>query len=145
MVYVKYRRIFMAFFTWDDKYSVGIRELDNQHKVLIDILNELFDAMQAGKTNDVLEKILRKLVDYTKTHFDNEEKYMQKFAYPDFAAHKAQHVKFVDQVANFKKDFDAGKLALSISLSSFLKDWLVQHISGTDKKYGPFFNSKGLS
>ena len=70
---------------------------------------------------------------------------MTQFNYPDLASQKREHAAFTDQVMAFKKDFDSGKVALSVQLTSFLKNWLVQHISGSDKKYGPFFNSKGLS
>ena len=135
----------MALFVWDTKYSVGVRELDSQHKVLVDLLNELFDAMQAGKTNDILGKIIKKLVDYTKTHFATEERYMQQYSYPDLASQKKEHEAFTAKVLAFQEQFDSGRMALSVSVTSFLKDWLVQHISGSDKKYGPFFNSKGLS
>ena len=135
----------MAFFVWDNKYSVGIREIDEQHKKLINILNELYEAMQAQKASDVLGKVLLELVNYTKTHFATEEKYMAQFGYPDEAAHKREHVAFTDKVSTFKSDFEEGRTAMSVSVAAFVKDWLIRHISGTDKKYGPFFNSKGLS
>ena len=134
----------MAFFTWNDKYSVGVTELDLQHKQLIKILNELFDGMSAGKTNEILGKILAQLIAYTKTHFATEEKYMQVYGYPAIAEHKKEHESFANKVVAFQKDFSAGKLSLSLEVSTFLKNWLVQHISVNDKKYGPFFNSKGL-
>lgn len=135
----------MAFFVWDGKYSVGVRELDAQHKTLIDLLNELFDAMQTNRSKDILGGALNKLINYTKTHFATEERYMTQFSYPDLASQKREHKAFTDQVLAFKQDFDSGKVSLSVQLTSFLKNWLVQHISGSDKKYGPFFNSKGLS
>lgn len=134
----------MAFFVWDEKYSVGVRELDSQHKTLVDMLNELFEAMQASKANDVIGGIVKRLVDYTKTHFATEERYMQQHGYPDLASQKAEHAKFAEQVMAFKNDFDSGKVSISVTVTSFLKNWLVQHISGSDKKYAPFFASKGV-
>lgn len=135
----------MALFVWDDKYSVGIREIDGQHKVLIDMLNQLYDAMQSGKSNEILMGIILKLVNYTKTHFSTEEKYFDRFGYPETLSHKKEHEKFTQKVLTFKSDFDSGKVALTVAITSFLKDWLASHIQGLDKKYGPFLNSKGLS
>lgn len=135
----------MAFFVWDNKYSVGVREIDNQHKILVDMLNELYEAMQSGKGNEILTGIILKLINYTKTHFATEERYFEKFSYPDTLSHKKEHEKFTEKVLAFKNDFNAGRVSLSVSITSFLKDWLVSHIQGIDKKYGPFFNSKGLS
>ncbi len=135
----------MALFNWDDKYSVGVRELDNQHKTLVQLLNELFEAMQEKRSNEVLGNIIFKLINYTKTHFASEESYMQRYDYPELEAQKKEHAEFTQKVLAFKSDFDAGRVALSVSITSFLKDWLVSHISGSDKKYGPFLNSKGVS
>lgn len=136
----------MVLFLWDAaKYSVGVREIDTQHKVLIDMLNELYDAMQTGKSNDILGGIILKLVNYTKTHFATEERYFERFAYPETIAHKKEHEKFTQKVLAFKNDFDSGRKSMTVGITSFLKDWLASHIQGIDKKYGPFFNSKGLN
>lgn len=135
----------MAFFVWNDSYSVGVREIDGQHKILVNMLNELYDAMQSGKSNDILGGIILKLVNYTKTHFATEERYFERFGYPETLAHKKEHEKFTQKVLAFKGDFDSGKTALTVGITSFLKDWLVSHIQVIDKKYGPFFNSKGLN
>lgn len=134
----------MALFNWSDKYSVGVIELDNQHKELVNILNEIFDAMSAGKSNEALGRIISKLVNYTRIHFSTEEKYMQKYNYPGYSAQKREHDAFIEKIQNFQKDFNSGKLTLSLDVSSFLKNWLIQHISGEDKKYESFFNQKGL-
>lgn len=135
----------MAFFEWNEKYSVGVRELDAQHKQLIAILSELYEAMQAGKANDVMGQIINKLVNYTKTHFSTEEKYMSQYGYPDLAAQQREHAVFTDKVLKFKEDFDSGRMSMSVSVTSFVKDWLVNHISVSDKKYTQFFQSKGVS
>lgn len=135
----------MSFIAWDEKYSVGVRELDNQHKQLISILGELYDAMQAQKANEILGKLLSQLVTYTKTHFATEEKYMAQYGYPDLASQKREHEAFTKKVLDFKESFDSGRTSLSVSLASFVKDWLFSHISSSDKKYGPFLNSKGVS
>lgn len=135
----------MALIEWNDKYSVGIRELDSQHKQLINILNDLYDAMKAEKANDAIGSIIFKLVNYTKTHFATEERYMAQYGYPDLAGQKREHAAFTEKVLKFKEDFDSGRTSISVSVTSFVKEWLVNHISISDKKYGPFLNSKGVS
>lgn len=136
----------MVLFVWDAaQYSVGVREIDAQHKVLVDMLNDLYEAMQSGKSNDVLGGIISKLVNYTKTHFATEERYFDQFGYPDTASHKKEHREFEQKVLAFKSDFDGGRTSMTVSITSFLKNWLLSHIQGIDKKYSSFFNSKGLS
>lgn len=135
----------MALFNWSDKYSVSVAEMDNQHKELVNILNEIFDAMSERKSNEVLGKIIAKLVNYTRMHFSAEERYMQKYNYPGYAGQKREHDAFIAKIQTFQNDFNAGKLTLSLDVSSFLKNWLIQHISVEDKKYGSFFNQKGLT
>ena len=135
----------MAFFAWDNKYSVGVREMDSQHKILVDLLNELFEAMNANRSKEILGSTLNKLINYTKTHFAAEEKLMEQYSYPDLAAQKREHIALTNKVVAFKQDFEAGKVSMTVQLTSFLKSWLVDHIAGADKKYGPFFNAKGLS
>lgn len=131
---------------WNEKYSVGIRELDAQHMQLINILGDLHDAMQSHKTSAVLGEILNKLIGYTQSHFATEEKYMTQYNYPDLAAHKAEHEAFKKDVIVFKEYFDLGEnlSSVGLNLTSFVKDWLFNHISGTDKAYGPFLNDKGI-
>ncbi len=134
----------MALFSWNDSYSVKVTELDNQHKKLIDIINELHQAMLDKKAKDALEKIIGELMNYTINHFSFEEKYFAQYSFPGEAAHKKEHKNFLDKVTQFGKDFDEGKLMLSMEILNFLKEWLVNHIKGTDQNYSDFFNEKGL-
>jgi len=135
----------MAFFVWNDKYSVGIRELDSQHKQLFSILNELYEAMQNASDQAQLGKIIYELVSYTRIHFAAEEKYLEKYNYAELAFQKAAHAKFIAKVDSFKSDFESGKVALSLNVAGFVKDWLTSHIEASDKKYGPYLNAKGVS
>ncbi|MEW6536203.1 MAG: bacteriohemerythrin [Candidatus Auribacterota bacterium] len=135
----------MALITWSDELSVKIKEIDNQHKKLIDLINSLNDAMKVGKGKEVMDKILKELTSYTVTHFSNEEKYFDKYGYPDTKAHKETHTAFVNKMTEFKDKFEQGKLSLSIEVMNFLSDWLKKHIMGTDQKYSSFFNGKGLN
>ncbi len=134
----------MAFFDWKEEYSVGIQEIDRQHKQLVSLLNKLFEAMKTGEGRNALSGILKDLVAYAGTHFAAEEKLMQANGYPDYPAHKEKHEKMGQRVQAYVEKFNAGELNTPIEISNFLKDWLAKHILQTDKAYGPFLNSKGV-
>ena len=134
----------MPLLSWKDEYSVNIREIDDQHKRLVDLINELHEAMVQQKAKEVLGGVLSKLVNYAASHFAAEEKLMEGNGYPEFAEHKSKHVAMTAKVLALQKDWQAGKAALGIEVSQFLRDWLDKHILGTDKKYTPFLNSKGV-
>ena len=134
----------MALFVWSDKYSVNIKEIDNQHKKLVDMLNSLHDSMKAGKGNEVLGKTLMELIQYVGTHFATEEKLLSTNGYPEYNAHKAEHTKLTQKAIELQKDFQQGAPVITVEVLGFLKDWLQNHILGTDKKYSSFLNSKGV-
>jgi hemerythrin len=135
----------MAIIKWAEDYSVGVEEIDKQHKVLVQMLNDLFDAMSVGKANDVLGVIINKMVGYAQLHFSTEEKYFDAFNYEFSQEHKDEHQRFTDDVASFKKGFDSGNIVLSMEVFRFLKDWLTRHILGSDQKYVKCFKENGLS
>lgn len=134
----------MPLMTWNNTLSVGVIEMDLQHKRLIDMLNQLFDAMSTGQGAEVLKPVLGGLVQYTVTHFANEERYMKQFNYPDFARHKEEHDALTQKANELKNRLDKGQSMLSVETLTFLKTWLNTHIQGTDKKYSEFFNQNGL-
>lgn len=134
----------MALFTWDNGYSVGVADIDQQHQQLMNLVNDLNEAMVQGKGRQVVGGILDKLISYTAGHFAAEERLMQQHDYPEYAEHKAKHAKMVAKVKALKQDVDSGKLTVSADVMKFLQDWLNKHIKGTDMKYGPFLNAKGV-
>ena len=134
----------MAAFEWTEAYAVQVENFDRQHRTLFRTVNELHEALRAGRGKDVVGKVLQRLIDYTASHFAEEEAAMEKNSYPEFGAHKAQHTALVAQVLKFQKDFQAGNLGVGAQLMPFLQKWLSVHIMETDKKYGPFLNEKGI-
>ncbi len=135
----------MALITWNEGLSVNIKKIDDEHKVLIELINELHDAMMKGKSKEILESIISQLIEYTKKHFATEETYFEKYNYPDADSHIIQHEKFVEKVKDFQEKHNSGSAFLSIEIMEFLKNWLTNHIIGTDKKYSDFFNAQGLN
>ncbi len=134
----------MSLFYWEEKYSVNVKEIDEQHKKLINILGDLHTAMLGAKAMDILEKILKELIDYTDYHFKTEEKFMTQYNYPQYKEHKESHDDFTKKVSDFYTDFKQGKKFISVELLFFLKDWLINHILGEDKRYSEFLNDKGI-
>jgi hemerythrin len=134
----------MALIQWNDSLSVNVTEIDKQHQKLVQMINELHDAMREAKGNTVIGPLLNGLIEYAGTHFKAEERYFVRFAYPDAAAHKKAHADFVAKVLDFKTKFEASAVGLSLEVMTFLSNWLQGHIKGEDKKYTPCFNANGL-
>lgn len=134
----------MSAFEWSDKYSVNIAEIDRQHKKLIGLVGTLRAAMREGKGKQALSTVLKDLVDYTKTHFGAEERLMRDHGYPEYADHKDKHDKMTQKVLEVQKQYHEGKLTISLEVMTFLENWVDKHILGTDMKYAPFLNSKGV-
>jgi len=112
--------------------------IDAQHQRLFQLADELFNAMTAGKGNAALSSVLASLVSYTKLHFAAEERLMQECKYPEYIQHKKEHDLLTAKVAAFQKDFDGHRVAMTIQLMQFLKDWLTHHIQESDKKIGSY-------
>jgi hemerythrin len=129
---------------WNDSFSVKVAEIDQQHKTLVDLLNELYDAMKIGKGRDVVGKIVENLLDYATTHFSLEERYFVRFDYPDQQSHVAEHADFIRKAQDFKTDLERGNRTLSVEVLRFLSDWLKRHILGADMEYSQFFYEHGL-
>jgi hemerythrin len=128
---------------WKDEYSVGIASIDQQHRKLLNLINNLQTAVNYKTGAEFEREALDELVDYTKTHFGYEEDLMEQHGYPDFTTHRAEHelmIARVEQVlAEYQKDQDSAMQ----NAVDFLKDWLIRHINGTDKKYSSFLIDKG--
>ncbi|AEE95232.1 bacteriohemerythrin [Mahella australiensis] len=129
---------------WDQSLSVGIDEIDNQHKELFSRVNALLDACNQGKGKQVVGEIIDFLGDYVVTHFGAEERYMQQYGYPDYDAHKAMHDGFIDSFSELKKKFESEGPGIQLVLltNRTVVDWLINHIGNTDKALGGFLKTK---
>ncbi len=135
----------MSLMEWTERMSVGVAQFDDEHKRLVALINDLFDAVQAGRGRQALGSVLDELVDYTKTHFAHEEHQLKKLGYASFEEHKKEHDVLTKQVIDIQRKYHAGATAmLSMEVMSFLKNWLVNHIQGTDSRYTAFLNEKGV-
>lgn len=134
----------MPFLMWSGNYSVRIQAMDEQHRKLVDLINQLHDGISAGKGQAVLCQVLDALADYTRTHFTAEERLMQSGGFPGFAKHKAEHDALISKVKAIQKQAQAGQTEIGSGLLSFLREWLINHIMGSDKAYSAYLNGKVL-
>ncbi len=135
----------MGLMTWSKELSVGHEGIDSQHQELINYINELHDAMKAGKGDAIMAPILDCLLDYTVNHFGFEEKLMKASAYPGATAHLEEHRKLKKEVFAFQENFKAKKMMITMDLMKFLKDWLLSHILKVDKEFAKHLASKGMA
>ena len=130
---------------WKDEYSVGVKSLDDDHRKLLNLINNLQTAVHY-QTGEVFEKeALEEVVAYTKYHFEREEKMLQDAGYADLEAHKETHKKMILKVESFLQEYETkGHLVLE-EMASYLRNWLVKHINGTDQEYSSLLQEKGIS
>lgn len=133
----------MEYIKWQPEYSVGVAMIDKQHQRFIDILNELYSAIQSSKTEE-LEGIVSELAAYTKIHFDTEEKYFKEFNYEHAIEHTAEHRRIISEVDKFIHRKDENQLKVCFELLDFLENWLIEHLAMMDQGYTKCFNSHGL-
>jgi hemerythrin-like metal-binding protein len=135
----------MALFNWDDEYSVNVLAMDNHHKKLFDIMNQMHDAMKAGSGEDAVARLINELIDYTKYHFGEEEKMLEQVNYAGIDSQKRAHKAFVDKMLEYKNDSDNGMAIFAVSkVSRTGIEWLKEHILVMDNKYADAANGGGF-
>ncbi len=129
---------------WDDKYSVGISIIDEEHKKLIGILNKVIVAKEHNDNPEELREVLREVTNYALTHFRTEETYMKEFNYPEYQEHKEEHRDFSTEIIAYLEKLIKGDYQIANEIIEYLKWWLVNHIQVTDRKYIDCFKENGL-
>jgi hemerythrin len=125
----------MVFVPWESKYVLGVKIIDEQHKHLFDLTNELYEKCHLGESavHDQFIKTLHMLVQYVIEHFSTEEKIMTQIGYPGIAEQKEQHGAFTRKVMEESKKYGGGTSNVPQDLVHFLRDWIVSHIAVYDK------------
>ncbi len=134
----------MAFLNWTDSLSVKINSIDEQHKKLIGLINSFYEQVSHRTNDENISILIKGMREYTQMHFNYEERYMRQFNYPDYIIHKKEHDMFISKVAAVEEKVNKGTVILSFEITSFLKDWIKNHIQGSDKKYTEFFIKNGI-
>ena len=134
----------MPLMEWSEQFDLKVEQMNDQHRVLIDLMNDLYDLNDAGATMSQIVVALDKLGDASTRHFSEEEEYMESINYPeeDFERHKLIHKDLLARYAGHVADFKAGDGSLPDEFFGFLRLWLAAHIKGIDMKYGNFANSR---
>src|SRR5689334_22950600 len=125
------------FFEWDAKYNLGVQAMDDEHRLIIEAMNQLYELHEAKALGPRLLKVMQQLVQVTRGHFADEEAYMEKMGYPDLRKHRHMHAHLLERLGQFEAEMRASGVA-SAELFSFLKMWLKAHICGIDTQYVKF-------
>ncbi len=133
------------FIEWSNQLSVGLEEIDEQHKMLAGMVNEMHEAIQEHHAAEVVRGILDRLASYTQTHFLVEESLMRILNYPRYEEHKKEHDALIFQVKELQQKLDDGKVSINFELMYFLKVWLTKHIMESDRAYSKHFLNAGAS
>lgn len=128
---------------WEEKYSVGVKLIDDQHKTMFETINRLIDVLQAP-TKELLDDIIKSLVDYKRFHFATEEQYFDQFDYERKEEHKAKHLEFNETLNKIEEESNHDSIVLAYKLVDFLEDWLINHLMIEDQKYVDCFRKNGL-
>ena len=125
---------------WDEKYNIGIEIIDEQHKELLNLTNQLYQAcLTGGETVDtVFKKTMAGMVKFVKYHFGTEQKLMERINYPWFTEHKKQHDVLIMEILMTAKEYNGNKKFVPNKFVRKLKDWIFHHIAIYDKKLGSY-------
>ena len=132
----------MALIKWRDSYSVGVDKFDQEHMLLVELINEMFTIVRDKGDVTTLTDAVEKLVDYTRDHFSDEEEALEKVNYPKLEEHKEIHANLLEQVVEFQKQIAAEGKDLRTDLYKFLRDWLINHILDEDMQYSEYFKDE---
>ena len=132
----------MAVIRWRDSYDTGVEAVDMEHRKLVGLIEAMHINIRDSEPQETVEKVITEIVEYTQHHFKNEEVLMQDEQYPQLEEHKKEHQALIEEVAVFKErlfnNYPEGKQ----DLYRFLREWLVNHILDSDKKFGEYVSGK---
>lgn len=134
----------MEVITWKPEYDIGIQEIDEQHRRLVALINNLYNVLVRKGSADEIGQVIDEVIDYTKVHFAIEECLLRMFEYDDYDQHKRGHDLFVEKVLHIHRRFQSGDASVSMELFSLLRDWLIQHIQEKDTQYAPVLLKQGV-
>ena len=132
-----------SYFEWMDSFSINVPSVDDDHKILVSLTNEVVTAIQQGYGPDTMNDALSRLLEYTGYHFDREENLMQLHRFPELEAHRAQHNSLIRHVILLQRQCRANELD-PVKLGEFLIDWLTTHILREDMKLGQHIARQGV-
>ena len=133
-----------AFFPWSENNHIDIQEVDEQHKALAGLVNRLHEALGEGQDKASLRATLDHLAESTRGHFLLEESLMRLTHYPGFDIHKQQHEDLMERMRTLQLYLDGEDTTITLDVLEFLREWLILHITDSDKRFGQHFQMAGL-
>ena len=135
---------------WTEDLSVGIDEIDSQHKELFNRINNLVVAIKEHRCKDEIDGTIRFLEEYAATHFAHEERYMKDLRYDGYQQHKAHHARYLANLSELKKEAGVPRVHgssydLSVITNQMVVDWIIDHILKVDRKFGEFMKTRARS
>ena len=134
----------MALIEWNPGMSVGVERIDLQHQKLVEVINDLHEAIGMGNGEEVHNALFMELADYFTRNFETEEELMRVHAYPEAEVHRSLHEGFVRKVREMRGRASSGEPAVSDEALRYLTDWLLRHDISVDKKLGKYLNERGV-
>jgi hemerythrin len=128
---------------WRDSLSIGVEEIDKQHKQLLSHFDQLLKACETGKGLEELNRLLGFLDEYVIKHFNDEESIQRLRNYPDYPAHKKEHESFITRLKLLKQEISTEGVAIHhlVETNNLLLKWLLHHISTVDVQLGTFLKT----
>lgn len=122
--------------TWTNDLATTVDAMDDEHKIIVSLMNKLFKLNQEQASKAVITKALNELADYSAKHFSDEEAYMESINYSDLAKHKLLHTQLLSKLGEHADNYINGPSEyMPNDFFQFLKFWLTTHINHIDKKY----------
>ncbi|MEW8506403.1 MAG: bacteriohemerythrin [Candidatus Thiodiazotropha sp.] len=134
----------MPIVTWSDEFSINVKELDEQHQKMLDIVNKLHQAVEECREQEILYRLLTELYQHTQLHFSTEDELMKKYNFPGFEQHRHEHRVLLQHLGNLVEGVSNGKNPTFRSDYDVSSDWVLIHIFKSDKDLGLFLNDLGV-
>jgi len=134
----------MGSIDWRDDFNINVRQLDDQHRQMAVLVNRLHRAAETRERPEAVSEVLEQLIDLTRAHFDNEERLMLEYGYPEYGTHMREHHDLLEQLAALRRKVEGGAGLAFAAGSDFSSDWVMVHLLGSDKKLGVFLNRKNV-
>lgn len=126
------------FIVWKEAYNIGHDEIDSQHRNMVEIINDFYEANRNNDLNIHITSLMLRIYEYTQQHFEFEESLLEVYQYPNLNEHKSHHQKMEYTTLELKKKVFSGQFNAE-SIFAFLKKWWLDHILKNDKKYSNIF------
>lgn len=134
----------MVLFPWKEEYSVNIAIIDEQHKKLLSLIDQLHRGVSEGQSKEDLQKVFAGLLDYMLHHFETEEQLMAQHGFPGLEEHKREHEDFRRKIIEFLDAFLDAQTDVAMDMVQYLVSWIRLHVFFTDRRYVTFLNERGV-